>query len=218
MQNPKLSIIITHYRTPDILRDCLSVLKKEINSIGYEIIVADGETDKRIMSELRREYPDVLFIENIENIGFSKLVNQGLEKAQGDFLFVINADIITKKEKDILDIVDYMEKNTDVGIIGPRLFNINGSVQQTYFRNYTLLTILARRTFLGKTRLGKKILDKFMYKDANMSGPFEPDWILGAAMMMNNKRLVKIGGKFDERFFMYFEDGYLCRRIKIAGF
>lgn len=213
----KLSIIITHYKTPDILKDCLGAIRKEIKSIDYEIIVADGETDEKIIGDLKKRYQEVLFVENIENIGFSKLVNRGIEKANGDFLFVINADIITKKEKDILDIIDYVDKNPDVGIVGPRLFNVDGSVQQTYFREYDFLTVLARRTIFGKTFFGKKLLDKFTYKDLKISGPFEPDWVLGAALFIKKDRLAKIGGRMDERFFMYFEDADLCRRFRDAG-
>lgn len=213
----KLSIIISHYKTPDILRDCLDALKKEIKSVDYEIIVADGETSEKIISGLEEEYPEASFIENSQNIGFSKLVNQGLEKAQGDFLFIINADIITKNEKDILDIMDYVEKNPDVGVVGPRLFNIDGSVQQTYFREYTFLTVLARRTFFGKTYFGKKLLDKFTYKNFEISSPFDPDWVLGAALFLKKDRFKKIGGRMDERFFMYFEDADLCRRFREAG-
>ncbi len=214
----KLSVIITHYHTPDILKDCLDAIKKEIKSIDYEIIVADGDTDKKIINGLKEKYPDVLFVENAENIGFSRLVNRGIEKAQGEFLFVINADINLKKEKDVLDIIDYMDKNPDVGIVGPRLFNIDGSVQQTYFREYTFLTVLARRTAFGKTNFSKKLLDKFTYKDLKISGPFNPDWMLGAAFFLKKDRLEKIGGRMDERFFMYFEDADLCRRFKKAGF
>ena len=216
--NIKLSIIIPHYRTPEVLTLCLDAILKDVKNISYEIIVSDGETDSGILDEFKNKYPGIIFIENKKNVGFARLANAGIGRAKGEYIFEINADIIFTNGKDILDLIEYLEKNDNVGIVAPRLFNPDGSVQQTYFRNYTLPTILARRTFLGKTRLGKKILDKFMYKDVNMSGSFEPDWVLGAAMMMASKRFAKIGGKFDERFFMYFEDADLCRRFKIAGF
>lgn len=213
----KLSIVITHYHTPDLLAKCLDALIEEIKSIDYEIIVSDGESDEKILKGFKRDFPEVLFVEHDKNIGFARLVNAGIEKSQGDFIFVINADIITKSERDILEMVEYLEKNEDVGLIAPRLFNIDGSVQQTYFRNYTPLIILARRTLLGKTSLGRKLLDKFNYKDMKIDGPFEPEWVLGAAFLMERERFNKIGGKLDERFFMYFEDVDLCRRFKNAS-
>lgn len=220
-ENIKLSIIITHYHAPELLRLCLDALSKELSIFlhdDHEVIVSDGETDEKVLSNFKKSYPAILFIENSENIGFSKLVNQGIKKSNGRYLLVINADIIIEKGKDILDMIEYLRENNDVGIVAPKLFNIDGSVQQTYFRYYSFLTILARRTFFGRTFFGKKILDKFYYKDLKVEAPFEPDWVLGAAFLMDRIKFNKIGGKLDERFFMYFEDVDLCRRFKEAGF
>lgn len=217
MENTKISIIIPHYKTPDILMECLDAIFGEIKDISYEVIVSDGESDKKSIEGISGKYSSVLFIENKENLGFAKLVNIGLRKAKGEYIFVINADILIKNGNDILKIVDYMEQNENVGFLGPRLLNLDGSVQQTYFRNYTFLTVLARRSSFGKTKWGMKILDIFNYGDQKIAGPFEPDWILGAAFLLSRKNLEKIGGKLDERYFMYFEDADLCRSFKEAG-
>ncbi len=217
MQNPKLSIIIPHYKTPEILVACLDAILREVKNVSYEVIVSDGETDDKSIEGLKKKYPSVFFIGTKENVGFAKLVNIGLEEAKGEYAFVINADILIKNGDDVLKIIDYVERNSDVGFLGPRLFGLDGSVQQTYFRKYTLLTVVARRTFFGKTRLGRKILDKFNYKDIDIKNPFEPDWILGAAFLMRMENLDKIGGRLDERYFMYFDDTDLCRSFKEAG-
>lgn len=218
-ESKKLSIIIPHYHTPEILRLCLDALLKKLIVLSgrYEIIVSDGETDKNVIDGLKKIYPEILFIENSENVGFSKLVNLGIEKSSGKYIFVINADIIIEREGDILDMIEYLDDDDDIGVVAPRLFNVDGSVQQTYFRNYDLFTIAARRTFFGRTFLGKKILDKFYYRGLRIDDSFEPDWVLGAAFLMERSRFEKIGGKLDERFFMYFEDVDLCRRFKEAG-
>lgn len=219
-KNIKLSIIVTHYHTPEVLKLCLDALMKELPVFdgGYEIIVSDGETDQKVLSDFREKYPAILFIENVKNIGFSKLINRGIERSSGRYIFVINADIITKNGKNVLDMIDYLEKNENVGIAAPRLFNIDGSMQQNYFMDYDPFTIAARRTFFGKTSWGKKLLDRFYYRDSKVGSVFEPDWVLGAAFLMERSRFEKIGGKMDERFFMYFDDVDLCRRFREAGF
>lgn len=217
MENVKLSIIIPHYKTPEILAECLDAILREVKGIFYEVIVSDGETDEKSIERLEKKYPRVFFIGTKENVGFARLVNVGLEEARGEYVFVINADILIKNGDDVSKIIDYVERNSDVGFLGPRLLNLDGSVQQTYFRNYTFLTVLARRTFFGKTRLGRKILDRFNYGDVDMKNPFDPDWILGAAFLMRRENLSKIGGRLDERYFMYFEDADLCRSFKEAG-
>lgn len=218
-ENIKLSIVIPHYHTPEILKLCLDALIKKLIILSgrYEIIVSDGETDKSVINNFRKIYPEVLFVENLKNIGFSKLVNHGIDRSSGEYIFIVNADIIAEREGDILDMMDYLDKHEDVGLVAPKLFNVDGSAQQTYFRNYNLFTIAARRTFLGKTFLGKKLLDRFYYGDLKVGDIFEPDWVLGAAFLMKRDRFEKIGAKLDERFFMYFEDVDLCRRFKEVG-
>ena len=213
----KLSIIITHHKTPEILVACLDAILKIVGSLDYEIIVSGGEVDYQKSAELNIKYQGVIFIDHKKNVGFSALVNGGIEKSSGEFVFVVNADIIFGDKSDILAMMDYLDKNNDVGIIGPRLFNLDGSIQQTYFREYSLLTILAKRTFLKRMDFSKKLLDEFMYKDKLVSVIFEPDWILGAAFMMKRENLNKIGGKLDKRYFMYFEDTDLCRTFKKSG-
>lgn len=220
MKTPKLSIVINHFRTPNILKMCLDAIKEKIKGIDYEIIVTDSMTEETTVNMLSQYYPDVYFIGNPQNIGFSKSVNPALKKARGEFIFSINADIIIKDGKSISDMIEYLESHNDVGVLGPKLFNIDESMQQSFFRWYTPLMVLARRTAFGKTFIGKKYLNKFSYKDVdyNLDRPFEVDWLMGSAFLMKRDRLEKAGGQFDDRFFMYFEDADLCRRFKEAGF
>lgn len=226
----KLSIIINHHRTTETLLKCLAALKKELGGeIGeYEIIVTDSEAEKGTAGLLAAKYPEVVYIGHEKNVGFAKIVNPAIEKSRGDYLFIINADIILKNEKSLTDMIDYLEKHKDAGALGPKLLNIDGSIQQSFFREYTPLTILARRTFFGKTPLGKKYLDRFSYHDKIEKSsearpqrggePLEVEWLMGSALLLERERFEKIGGKFDERFFMYFEDADLCRRFREAGF
>lgn len=215
----KLSIIINHHRTTETLLKCLDALKREIKTVEYEIIVTDSEAEEGTAGLLAAKYPEVIYIAHEKNVGFSKIVNSAIEKARGDYFFIINADIILKNEKSLIDMIDYLEKREDTGVAGPKLLNIGGSIQQSHFREYTPLTILARRTLFGKTSLGKKYLGRFSYKDkaGGLNKPLEVEWLMGSALLLERKRLEKIGGKFDERFFMYFEDADLCRRFREAG-
>lgn len=219
-EKPTLSIVINHYRTPNILKMCLDAIKEKIRTIEHEIIVTDSMTEETTVNMLQHHYPEVRFIGNPHNIGFSKSVNPAFKKARGEFIFSINADIIVKDEKSISDMMAYFDRHPDIGVLGPKLLNIDGSVQQSFFRWYTPLAVLARRTAFGKTAAGKKRLDAFIYKDArrNPHEPFAVDWLMGSAFLMKKDRLEKAGGQFDDRFFMYFEDVDLCRRFKEAGF
>ncbi len=220
MNQKILNIIVTHYKTHEILRMCLDSIKKNIEDIDYDVSVADSNTDFKKISEMEKEYPEVRFIKNKDNLGFSKIVNPVIKETNGDYIFIINADILFKKRSsNISEMMDYLKKNEDVGVLSPRLTNKDASFQQNYFRNYTFMTVLARRTLFGKTNIGKKAINRFKYEDKkNVKEPLEVDWLMGSAFLMKRSRLNKVGTYFDDRFFMYFEDVDLCRRFKKNGF
>ncbi len=219
----KLSIIINHYRTPEILEVCLKSLEKSLSGADFEreIIVADGAAIEKTEEMMDNKFPEAVFIPFKKNVGFGKLVNAGIKKAQGEFLFIINADIIIEDKNAIPAMMKYLEENKDVGLLGPQLLNINDTPQQSCFRFYTPWVVLCRRTFLGKISWGKKILDNFLMKDIfakrKITSPIPADWLMGSAFMMRKSTVNKIGC-LDERFFMYFEDVDWARRFWENGY
>jgi len=216
----KLSIIINHYKTPDVLKMCIDSATKYVAGIEHELIVTDSETERPVKEEITKLYPDVIFLEHKRNVGFSKIVNDAIDIAHGEMLFIINADIVFKNNESLEKMMRYLEENDDVGIVGPKLFNIDYSFQHTYFREYTPLTILSRRTFFSKTNIGKKEVCRFTYCEYGIiEEPKEVGWLMGSAYLVKKDVLEKFGKKvFDDRFFMYFEDVDLCRRMRALGY
>ncbi len=212
MDQKEISVIVTSYKKTALLRLCLSYLKKSIQKINYEIIVADSETEEKTCDLMREEFSDVKFIPNIKNIGFGSLVNQGITVAKGKFIFIINADIIIKSDA-IQKLIDFVKNNPDIGLAGPQLINFDNTIQPSSFRFYTLLMILYRRTFLARFHFARKKLDWFlMKKEREKNQPFDCDWLMGSAMMTTAEAIKKVG-KMDEKYFMYFEDVDWCRRF-----
>ncbi len=218
----KLSVIVNHYHTPEILKICLRSIEKNLKNADFdwEIILADIAADEKTFEVVNEHFPSVVFVPIKENVGFGKSVNIALGKAKGDYVFIVNADIIIDEEKAIEKMLKYLEEHEDVGEVGPKLLNVNGTVQESCFRFYTPLTVICRRTVLGKVSFGKKILDEFLMRDIfekeEITKPISVDWLMGSAIMARKADLERIGG-FDERFFMYFEDVDLSRRFWESG-
>lgn len=206
-----LSVIITHHQTPELLRLCINSIKKAIINIEAEIIISDSESKGDTLEMLKHDFPEVSVISFKKNVGYAKLVNAGLEKSKGKYILILNADIITKQEA-VESMLCCMEKNPEIGILGPQLLNFNGSVQKSCFRFYNPSTILYRRTFLGKTSFGKKDLARFLMDDFDQKTSREVEWLQGAALLVKRKAINRVG-LMDERFFMYFEDVDWCRRF-----
>ena len=211
-----LSIIINHYQSPEVLKLCLNYLKKNA-PLGSEVIVTDSATDEKTEDLMRYDFPEVTFLASKENIGFAKSVNRGILRAKGDFFLIINADVIISKKDAIPKILASMEESADIGVLAPRLLNINGEHQSSCFRFYSPLTILARHTPFGKTVWGRKELERFLIKDAPRSGgAFGVDWLMGSALLVRREAYEQVG-PLNENYFMYFEDTDWCRSFWEKG-
>lgn len=214
-----LSVIVNHYKSPEVLKLCLNYLKKNAPE-SSEIIVTDSETEEKTEDLMRHEYPAIKFLSSCENIGFAKSVNRGILHAKGDFFLIINADVIIAEKDAISKMLAFIQKNADIGILGPKLLNINGAHQPSCFRFYSPLTILARRTPFGKTRWGKKELERFILPPPNpllrKEGTLPVDWLMGSALLVRRQAWGQVG-PMNENYFMYFEDTDWCRSFWEKG-
>ncbi|MDO8241122.1 MAG: glycosyltransferase family 2 protein [Candidatus Moranbacteria bacterium] len=211
----ELSIIVTHYKNPELLKTCLESITQNVSLSNYEIIVSDSETEERTETMMKEYFPEIKFLPAKENVGFSLTVNNGLAIAKGKYILILNGDIIVKKDS-VENLLDYIKNNPDVGIAGPQLLNFNETSQPSTFRFYTPLTIVYRRTPLGKLSFAKKHLDKFLMKDFDHQSVKEVDWIMGSALMTSRVAVEKVG-LMDDRFKLYFEDTDWCRRFWEQG-
>lgn len=212
----ELSIIVTSYKNPELLKVCIDSIKRNITLTDYELIVSDSATEEKTELLMNEEYPEIKFLSSVENIGFSGTVNYGLGIATGKYILILNGDIIVKKDA-IEKLLDYIKNNPRVGIVGPQLLNFNETLQPSTFRFYTPLTIVYRRTFLGKLGFAKKHLENFLMKDFDHQSVREVDWIMGSSLMTSRLAVEKVGF-MDHQFNLYFEDTDWCRRFWEQGF
>jgi len=216
MSKPELSIIVTSYKNPELLRLCLNSIKKNVREIDYEIIVTDSATEEETELIMRENYSGIKFFSFKKNVGFQKLVKKGIDESKGNFIIILNGDILVKKNS-VEELLRYIKKDLSIGMVGPKLLGFNEEFQNSCFRFYKPITIVYRRTFLGKFKFAKKHLDKFLMKSYDHKSPKEVDWLMGSALMMSRKAVEKVG-MMDSNFFMYMEDVDWCRRFWENGF
>lgn len=208
----RLSVIITNHKTPELLDLCLRSVKKAAEGLEYEVFVSDSEVASGEDEWTGKDSEEIKYFPFEKNVGYAKLVNKGLEEAKGEFILILNADIILEEDS-LKKMIGFFEKEPKAGVLGPKLLNFNGSTQPSRFRFYRPSTILFRRTFWKKSPPGKKELARFLMKDFGDNEVHEADWLLGAALMVRRQALEEVG-PMDERFFLYFEDVDWCRRFK----
>ncbi|MCD6471377.1 glycosyltransferase family 2 protein [bacterium] len=211
-----ISIIIVNYNQKNFLEECLKSIKEANISINYEIIIIDNHSKDDSLNFLGKlDQANVRVIFNPENFGFSYAVNQGIRISRGEYLLILNPDIIVLP-KSVENLYQFMEKNQKVGIAGPKLINPDKTLQFSCFRFPKFYIPFLRRSFLGKIFFFKKVLQNYLLADYNHKEPKEVDWLLGAALFVRKKALKDVG-LMDERYFLYFEDVDWCRRFHLKG-
>lgn len=212
-----LSIVILNYKTKNLLRLILRNLYELRISVPHEVIVIDNASEDGSAEMVRTLYPQVKLIVNSKNLGHARGNNLGIAAARGEFLLVMNTDIIIPEVSDITAILDYMCEHPDVGLVGPQLRNGNGTIQASCFRPYGSLTPFYRRTPLGHFAFAQRDLQRHLMTDFDHESLIDVDWILGACMFVRRSALIKAGA-FNENFFLYFADFELCDRLRFYGY
>ena len=212
----ELSIIITSYKNPELLRVCIDSIKKNYAGSDYELIVADSASSEKTEMMMREDYPEIKFLPFQKNVGFQQLVNDGFYASKGEYILILNGDIIVRPDS-IEKLLSFLKNDPSVGIAGPKLLNFNETLQYSCFRFYSPLTILYRRTFLGNFGFAKSHLEKFLMKDFDHASLKEVDWLMGSALAASRQAIEKVG-LMDSRFKMYLEDTDWCRRFWENGY
>lgn len=212
-----LSIVIVNYKNPALLRLCIKSLKTAISpDLKYEIIVIDVASTIETRNVVNEEFKDVRLVAYKENIGHIKGFNAGIRESKGEFVLIINPDIVPMASS-IESLVELLSKNENIGLAGPELLNFDASHQDSCFRFYSPLTILLRRSFLGKLPFTKNAISKFLMRDKDLSATTEVDWLMGSAIITSKKAIQKIG-LYDENYFMYMGDIDWARRFWENGY
>lgn len=208
-----LSIAIIHYETPMLLRQCLTALFAGREAWPFEVMVIDNASRRAPVGDLPKAFPDVAFHINATNAGFAAACNQAIRMAGGQYVLVLNPDIIMRPAA-LDDLVAFMDAHPRAGVCGPRLVYPDGALQLSC-RRFPSLWVLLLRIF----RLDGVIrcpVRSYLMADWDHAQVREVDWVIGGCMMLRRDAVEEIGF-LDEGFFLYYEDIDLCCRMKRAG-
>lgn len=201
-----LSVIIVTYNNAADITQCLKSVAQNV-LIPHEIIIIDNNSSDDTLKRIKSSEIKVKLLSQTENLGFSKANNIGAESADGKYLLFLNPDteII---DHSINKITNPFIKN-DIGITAPQLVMLDDKVQLSVRRLPTLINSI-REYWLGQ----KTSYDFYLPKSDQ---PTEVEAVVGAAILISKKLFLQVQG-FDEKFFMYYEDLDLCRKVRKHGY
>ena len=210
-----VSIIIVSWNTRDILRDCLESVYKQSENIEFEVIVVDNDSADGSAETVKKDFPQVILVENSENRGFAAANNQGMAVAAGRYFLLLNSDTIIL-DNAISKVVSFADNHLEAAVVGCRVLNPDKTLQPTCFMFPSLLNMILSSTYLYKLFPRSKFFGRESMTWWNRDDTREVDVVTGCFMLVRREAIEQVG-LMDERFFMYGEETDWCYRFKKAG-
>lgn len=207
MYNMVTGSIVT-YNNISTIAKTLETLFGETKDIDFKLYVLDNGSSDGTPEFIEKNYPDVTVIRSGKNVGFGAGHNIIINQVESKYHAVINPDIVLTQNV-VKKMADYMDENSDIGLLSPRICFPDGRDQILGKRNPHLKYLVASRLRGDEP---SKLLREYAMLDCDLSKPTEIENATGCFMFIRTDVLKSIGG-FDDGFFMYFEDADLARRI-----
>jgi GT2 family glycosyltransferase len=214
-----VAAVLVNYNAGQELRLALQSISDELAGRQWEAVVVDNASVDG-STALVAEFANVRLLQNVENVGFGRAVNQGVTATTAPFLLIMNPDCrLVAGAMGVLE--EQLRQHPECAIVGPRILDPDGAVQGSARGDPDMLTGL-----FGRTSALRRVMPMLAVSRRNVvtdaaSGhgrdSVRVDWLSGACMLARRDAFENVRG-FDERYFLYWEDADLCRRLRARGY
>jgi N-acetylglucosaminyl-diphospho-decaprenol L-rhamnosyltransferase len=206
-----VSAIVVNYNTGDHLLHCV----RSLHAAGVsDVTVVDNMSTDRSVETLTSAVDGVRVRHSGVNLGYGGGVNRGLPESTGEYVLVLNADVLVDPVA-VDNMAAVLDANADVGIVGPRIEEVDGSLYPSA-RAFPQLVDAVGHAFVGLVTTDNRFSRRYLMTDWDHAASRDVDWVSGACFLARRSVLTDIQG-FDESYFMYLEDVDLCWRAGHAG-
>ena len=196
-----------------------SRLPADLGARPWEAVIVDNASSDDSSAAVAQFAPQARVLRNEQNLGFARGVNQGLAATSAPVVLIINPDCCLGAGA-FVSLLHELDRSPAHAIVGPRILNPDGSAQGSARGDPDMLTGL-----FGRTTVARRLLPNLAASRRNVvvdsggsEGPsLTVDWLSGACILARRDVLVQVKG-FDERYFLYWEDADLCRRVRALGY
>jgi GT2 family glycosyltransferase len=199
------------------LYQTLLSLYKSLDGVDNDVYVVDNNSNDNSVEYIKKHFPNVIIIENKENIGFSKANNHAYKLSNSKYILILNPDTVLKEDT-IRTCLQVMESNPNVGAVGVKMIDGKGNYLPESKRGFpTPWASICK--FSGLTHLfpKSKIFASYYlgHLSENETNKIE---VLTGAFMFIRSNLYREVGMLDERYFMYGEDIDISYQITLNKF
>ena len=215
LHTPLADLVIVNYRSYQELTRCLASLEPNHRALA-RVVVVDHESDGRVAATVSARFPWIELVQRPTNEGFAKGVNLGVARGHASFVLLLNPDCVVDGNA-IEQLVACAQGRRELAVVGPRILNPDGTIQGSARRFPGWSSFFAGRSSWLTRRFPNNPLSRWNLPwRSETSETREVDWVSGACMLVRRTAFEQVGG-MDERFFLYWEDADLCRRLAEHG-
>jgi GT2 family glycosyltransferase len=209
----RMAVAIISHNTRELLRACLQAVVVESSEA---VVVVDNASTDGSAAMVRCEFPAVKLQANGRNSGFGAAANQAVAACGAvDYILLLNADTVIEPGT-LRTLQAYLDRHPRAAIVGPRLLNVDGSLQPSCYPfpspGHTLIDLLSLDRLFSHLPIAGNVYIRTWSHNKSRVVP----WVLGAAIAIRRSAFEDVHG-FDESFFMYNEDVDLSLRLRSAG-
>lgn len=205
---PLITAIFVTYNSEDVIGLALAAMRESHEAGDLECLIVDNASRDGTLALIQRDHPWVRIVANSDNLGFGRALNLGMQQVETPYALFVNPDAILSRSG-VRTLLEFMETHPKAGMVAPAI--ITGPEMLQHAGGITTpIDIVARAAGLKADRRLHRVIEPG-------SEAFETDWLSGAILMVRSELFQELGG-FDPRFFLYFEETDLCRRIVQRGY
>lgn len=212
-----MTAILVSYNTRELTLAALDSLATATSGFDMQVIVVDNDSADGSAAAIREHAAHVELVENRDNVGFARAVNQGLEVADGDYVMLLNPDCELAPDT-VHKLIGYLDEHPDVGVVAPMITHPEGRLRVLSAGFFPSARRLAAH-YSGLTRLqlrGHAVRGLNLRIGADAAAPLDVEWVSGACLLASRELFTELDG-LSERWFMYAEDMDFCARALERG-
>ena len=218
--NLDVSIVYVNYNTQKLLEDSLKSLVSNIGSFRFEVIIVDNNSDDFSEKEIIKIYPKAKFVKLNKNIGFGQGNNAGVKYATGKYIWLLNTDTLIKRNNNIEMIINFLDNHPSYAAATPALMGQDGEYQLAQVDKFpNIFRVFTNKLYTVITKLSvpTQSIARKIFRIYDLNTATDVEQAVAAALFLRKSVYDEIGG-FGNKYFMFYEDTDLCKKISEDGY
>jgi N-acetylglucosaminyl-diphospho-decaprenol L-rhamnosyltransferase len=205
---PGVAVVVVTYDALPWIENCLDSVR------GVETVVVDNGSTDGTVEFVRERYPDVRLVE-AENRGLGAGWNIGIRETTTTYVLLLNADA-WMSEGSLDRLVGFADSRARAAVVGPRLLNLDGTLQRSVRGFPTVWRLATEYLFLRKLAPRSSALNAFYGAGFDHDEVRSVEVVMGACMLLRREAVDEVG-ECDEDYFLFSEETDWCFRFREAG-